>query len=69
MSGARFEITIDGVARTHRDLCEIAVEAATFLKSRNPQSRIVVRDVITGSRTEIAGMNPVPAAEGARDLM
>jgi hypothetical protein len=69
VSGARFEITIDGVARTHRDLCEIAVEAATFLKSRNPQSRVVVRDLITGTRTEIASPNLIIAAEGAGNLM
>jgi hypothetical protein len=68
VSGARYEITIDGVVRRHRDLPEIAVEAATPLKSRNPQSRVVVRDLITGTKTDIAGMNPVAAAEGARNL-
>jgi hypothetical protein len=54
MSGARYEISIDGVVRTHRDLREIAVEAATFLKLRNPPSRVVVRDLITGTKTEIS---------------
>ena len=56
MSGARYELSIDGVVRTHRDLRDIAVEAATFLKSKNPQSCVVVRDLITGTLIEIAGM-------------
>jgi hypothetical protein len=69
VSGARYEISIDGVVRTHRDLREIAVEAATVLKSKNPQSRVVVRDLITGTKTEIGGMRSVAAAESARNLM
>jgi hypothetical protein len=69
VSGAHYEISIDGVVRAHRDLREIAVEAATFLKSRNPQSRVVLRDLVTGARTEIAGMNPIAAAKDARNLI
>ena len=65
MSGARYEISIDGVVRTHRDIRDVAVETATFLKSKNPQSRVVVFDLITGTRTEILSefaTKPVPRA-------
>ena len=53
MSGARYEISIDGVVRTHRDIRDVAVEAATFSKSKNPQSRVVVLDLITGTRSRV----------------
>jgi hypothetical protein len=33
--GARYAISIDGTVRTHRDVQEIAIEAANFLKAQN----------------------------------
>jgi len=47
--GARFEIKIDGVVRTHRDVRETAVEAARFLQQHNPGVSIVVTDLRDGS--------------------
>ena len=35
MTGAQFEISIDGVPRTYRDQKELALLAAQILKSRN----------------------------------
>ena len=44
MTGAQFEIRIDGTPRTYRD----RKEAASFLKSRNPHSVVEVRDLKSG---------------------
>jgi hypothetical protein len=52
-TGARYEIMIDGVGRSNRDTREIAIEAANFLKERNPHSKVVVRDRETGEITEV----------------
>jgi hypothetical protein len=38
MTGAQFEIRIDGTPRTYRDRKDFAMEAASFLKSQNPHS-------------------------------
>jgi hypothetical protein len=43
-TGARWEITIDGVPRSYRDRKEMAIEGAEYLKSRNPTSEVTVRD-------------------------
>jgi hypothetical protein len=48
VSGARFEIAIDGTPRTYRDRKELAIEAATFLKAKNPNVPVTVRDLETG---------------------
>jgi hypothetical protein len=37
MTGARFEIRIDGTPRSDRDRKDFAMNAAVFLKSRNPR--------------------------------
>ena len=55
MSAVRYQISIDGVVRTHRDLSEIVIEAARYLKSKNPQSRVVLRDLTTDETTQIDG--------------
>jgi hypothetical protein len=36
MTGAQFEIRIDGTPRSYRDRKDYAMEAAEFLKSKNP---------------------------------
>ena len=46
--GARFEIKIDGVVRTHRDVRETAIEAARFLQQRNPGAEVVITDLRNG---------------------
>jgi hypothetical protein len=48
-SGGQFEIKVDGVVRTHRDVRETAIEAARFLQQRNPGAKIVVTDLRDGS--------------------
>ena len=48
-AGAQFEIKVDGVVRSHRDVRETAIEAAQFLKQRNPAPRsIVITDLRDG---------------------
>ena len=37
MTGAQFEIRIDGTPRSYRDRKDYAMEAARFLKSKNPR--------------------------------
>ena len=48
MTGAQFEISIDGVPRTYRDQKELALLAAQILKSRNPHSAVIGERVKTG---------------------
>jgi hypothetical protein len=48
-SGAHYEIKIDGVVRTHRDVREAAIEAARFLEARNLGATIVITDLRDGS--------------------
>jgi electron transfer flavoprotein alpha/beta subunit len=52
-TGARFEIAIDGTPRTYRDLKELAIEAATRLKTKNVHAEVTVRDVETGETTAV----------------
>jgi hypothetical protein len=42
MTGAQFEIRIDGTPRSYRDRKDYAIEAAEFLKARNPHSMVEV---------------------------
>ena len=48
-NGAHFEISINGVVRTHRDAREAAIDAARLLAARNAGARIAVRDLRDGS--------------------
>ena len=48
MTGAQFEVSIDGVPRTYRDRKDLALLAARFLKSRNPNSVIRLKDLKSG---------------------
>ena len=45
MTGAQFEIRIDGTPRTYRDRKDYAMEAARFLKSKQPHSIVEVKDL------------------------
>ncbi len=49
MMGAMFEIKVDGVPRSYRDVRETAIEAARFLQQRNPAAKIAVTDLRDGS--------------------
>jgi hypothetical protein len=53
MSGARYEIAIDGTTRTYRDQEDIAQEAANHLKRINPNCEVTLRDLQTGTVTAI----------------
>jgi hypothetical protein len=46
--GAQYEISIDGVPRSYHDRKDIAVQSAHFLKSRNPNSVVKLKDLQTG---------------------
>ena len=49
-TGARYEIAINGTPRTYRDRKELAIEAATLLKTKNVHSEVTVRDLETPRR-------------------
>ena len=51
--GAHFEISMDGKPRSYRDRKSVAMEAAEYLKSKYPNSEIVVRDLRSGEGTEV----------------
>ena len=53
MTGAQFEIRIDHTPRTYRDRKDFAMEAASFLKSRNPHSVVEVGDLKSGEVTAV----------------
>jgi hypothetical protein len=57
--GACFEIIVDGKPRSMRDLKETAIEAEIYLKRKQPQSEVSVRDVRDNSSTVIDEKNIV----------
>ena len=65
MTGAQFEISIDGVPRTDRDQKDIALLAAQILKSRNPNSVIRLKGLESGAEIVIA----FKAAQKKRNAM
>jgi len=50
----QFEIRIDGTPRSYRDRKYYAMEAARFLKSKNPHSMVEVKDLQSGDVTAVA---------------
>ena len=54
MTGAQFEIRIDGTPRTYRDRKDFAMEAARFIKSKHPHSLVEVKDLQSGDVTAVA---------------
>jgi uncharacterized protein (UPF0218 family) len=44
-TGARWEITVDGKPRTYDHKKELAIQAAEYLKLRNPSAEVTVRDL------------------------
>jgi hypothetical protein len=50
-SGARYEITVDGKPRSMRDTRAVAIEAGEYLKSKNPNVVVAVRDLVGGETT------------------
>lgn len=58
MTGAQFEIRIDGTPRTYRDRKDYAMEAARLLKSKNPHSTVEVKDLKSGDVTAVVNWPP-----------
>ena len=54
MTGAQFEISIDGVPRTYRDRKDLALLAAQILKSKNPNSVVKLKELQTGEEIVVA---------------
>ena len=54
MTGAQFEISVDGVARTYRDRKDLALLAAQILKSKNPNSVVKLKDLKSGEEIVVA---------------
>jgi hypothetical protein len=50
-TGAPFEIAVDGKPRSYRSSGATAREGAIFLKTKNPNAEVVVRDLVTGDQT------------------
>jgi predicted Rdx family selenoprotein len=44
-TGARWEITVDGKPRIYDHKRELAIEAAQYLKLKNPNADVTVRDL------------------------
>jgi hypothetical protein len=53
-TGAQYEISIDGLPRSYRDRKELALQGARFLKSRNPNSVVKLKDLQTGEEIVVA---------------
>ena len=54
MTGAQFEIRIDGTPRTYRDRKDFAMEAGRLLKSKQLHSMVEVRDLKSVDVTAVA---------------
>jgi hypothetical protein len=54
MTGAQFEISIDGVPRTYRDRKDLALLAAQILKSKNPNGVVRLKDLESGKEIVVA---------------
>ena len=54
MTGAQFEIRIDGTPRTCRDRKDLALQGAQILKPRNPNSVVRLKDLESGEEVVIA---------------
>ena len=51
---ANFELSVDGVPRSYRDRKDLALQSALFLKSRNPNSVVKLKDLQTAEEIVIA---------------
>jgi hypothetical protein len=54
MTGAQFEIRIDGKLRTYRDRKNFAIEATWLIKSKHPHRKVEVKDLQSGDVTAVA---------------
>jgi hypothetical protein len=51
---AQYQISRDGIPRSYCGRKDIALQTARFLKSRNPNSTITLKDLQTGEETVVA---------------
>ena len=51
---AQYQISVDGVPRRYRDRQDIALQTARFLKSRNPNNTVTLKDLQTGEEIIVA---------------
>jgi hypothetical protein len=54
MTGAQFEIRIDGTPRSYRDRKDYVTEAARLIEGKNPHSMVEVKDLKSGDVTAVA---------------
>ena len=54
MTGAQFEILVDGKPQSYSDLKDVAIASAEFIKSHNPLSEVAVRNMKTGEITPVS---------------
>jgi hypothetical protein len=52
--GAQYEISVDGVPRAYRDLQDLALQTAQFLKSRNRNGVVKLKDLQMREETVVA---------------
>jgi hypothetical protein len=52
--GTRYQISKDGIPRRYCDRKDLALQTARFLKSQNPNSTVVLKDLQTGEEAIIA---------------
>ena len=50
---ANFELSVDCVPRSYRDRKDHALQSALFLKSRNPNGVVTLKDLQTGEEIVI----------------
>ena len=58
-SGANYEISVDGKPRSYRDDPLIAAEAAKFLKLKNPNVEVAIRDMRSNVAAAVQWTPPV----------
>jgi hypothetical protein len=58
--GARWEITVDGNPRSYRVDRQIAIESAQYLKRKNPNADVTVRDLTTDGLSSSNGAQKGP---------
>jgi hypothetical protein len=64
--GAHFEIIVGGTPRSYRDDLDIAVEAAKYLKSKNPTVDVSVRDIRNNVVTPVQRMSELPSSPNGK---
>jgi hypothetical protein len=57
-TGARWEVTVDGKPRTYDHDRQRAIEAAEYLKLKNPAVEVTVRDLVTEEAVIIPAQQP-----------